>query len=136
MSQLNKPLFKRVSPVVYYCSWGFALLNIFGIAPALFLGGSKGLALVKYLPPYFWGGVFVLTGGVMIFSLMTNNWRMIKYMTFVGCLAKSLFAWALILLVFQDFGAIGIAGIWAFLIYIQIVCIIYFTPEVDNVTYN
>lgn len=136
MSQLNKPAFRRVSPIVYYCSWGFAVTNIFFIAPSLFFGGSNGLALVQHIPSKVWSGVFVALGLTMAFALLSNNWRLIKYVNFTGCLIKSLFTWALIVLTVKDVGAIGITGVWTIMIYVQAVCIIFFTPEVDNVTYN
>lgn len=71
-------------------------------------------------------------GLAMLFSLIANNWKLIKIVLVVGLLAKAMFAWALLFTLFASIASLGVTGIWFALMFWQVLCIAYFTPEVKN----
>lgn len=128
------PPFRQVSPLVYYSSWAFAVMNLFFLAPTFFFtNGNAGLALVGLVPSQLWGVVFVLLGIVMIVGLIRNNWLLIKMMLGGGLIVKAMFAWALVFTLFASFSNLGIIGVWFGMMVWQGLCIIYFTPEMKHV---
>lgn len=125
----NKPKFRRVSPIVYWDCWFFAVLNILFLGPAIYLSGTSTLPLIRLLPAVVWAGVYLFLGLNMAYALLTNKWWLIKLALFMGLFVKALFAWALLLITLAVPANLGVSGLWAFAIVVQIRCLIYFTPE-------
>lgn len=126
----NMPSFKKVSPLVYFSCWSFAILNIFFLSPTFFFtNGNAGLVLVGAVPSVLWGLVFLALGLSMITALLMNQWNIIRLLLTCGLLTKSMFAWALVFTLFASFANIGIVGVWFGLMAWQSLCIVYFTPE-------
>lgn len=130
----KKPSFRQISPIVYWSSWSFALLNILFLSPTFFIERSNsGLALVGQVPSVVWGIIFIIMGFGMIIALLRNHWILIKIMLMAGLTVKALFAWALMFTLFSSTSNLGVVGVWFGMMVWQSLCIIYFTPEMKHV---
>jgi hypothetical protein len=129
----KKPPFKQVSPIVYWSSWAFAVMNILFLAPDFFVSKSNtGLSLVGLIPSTVWGFIFLGLGLSMISGLLRNCWRTIRIMLTIGLFVKAMFAWALVFTLFSSFASRAVVGIWIGMMVWQALCIIYFSPEMKH----
>lgn len=128
----NMPPFRKVSPMIYYSAWTFALLNIIFLPPPFFFGvGARGLPLVGLLPQATLGAIFLVLGIVMVYALITNRWKLIRLALICGLFFKAIFAWGLVLTLFSTVSSSGVVGLWIGLMIWQALCIMYFSPEVE-----
>lgn len=133
--KINKPPFRHISPMVYWSGWAFSGINMFFLAPAFFVAHSNtGLPLVNLVPSVVWGCIFLSIGIVMVTGLLKNIWPLIKFMMIAGLMVKAAFAWALTLTLFVSVQSIGVVGVWLGMMVWQALCLIYFTPEMKNVS--
>lgn len=130
-----RPSLRLVAPHTYYSSWTFALLNVFGLAPAFFLGSGKDMVLIGLIPSKLWGVIFLAIGSLMGYFLFTNNWKGIRKMLLVGLAIKAMIAWGLLFILAASILNIGIVAIWFSLMSWQAISYIFFTPEVKNVSF-
>jgi hypothetical protein len=138
MSQLPldpvTPKLSIVDPKTYWLSWFFAIFNLFCLGPTFLLVPTAGdnVPLASLLPNYVWGVVFVVLGLGFVYSLITNNWKLLKTIHRAGLIAKSPFGYGLLVsIIFTgNIGFIAVAGLWLFLLFTQMLCLIFFTPAV------
>lgn len=133
VSLAHKPPFRLISPLVYFSSWSFGVMNLFFFSPTfVFADGSKGLILVGAVPSVVWGLVFISLGSSMIYGLLANKWIVIKSVLGAGLFVKALFAWGLIFTFFIHPESLAIIGLWFGIMVWQGLCIIYFTPGINR----
>lgn len=127
-----RPLLRHIAPMAFWFSAGF---GVFNILIGLGLYNAKiliTLQIAGVVPFRVWGILFLVLGVLMIYSLLSNNWKLTKNLNLVGIGIK--LTWWLELLSELLTGTSKtpfLIIIWSLLLFFQFIVFIYFTPRVE-----
>lgn len=132
--RLARPKLKMVSPLVNKIIIGFIMVNIaIAIQFSLLSNGSSNtkLAVVNSVFTYrFWGCVYALLALFLWWSLVRNNWNMLKKVLTAGLFVKSIWFYALVIICIDRPSNIGITTLWFVMAWVQFWSVIHFSPNV------
>lgn len=126
-----RPSLRKIAPQTYYFTLGFGTLNVL-VGFALFMLYSLvKLELIGVIPVRLWGIIFFITGLSSLYFIVTNNYKISRGLALTWIVINS--AWWLELVAgFITNHSPFILFIWSFLLYLQIINYIYFTPRVSR----
>lgn len=129
--RLIRPGLRRVAPQTFWFSIGFGVFNVI-IGLALFKAVIlTTFTVVGVIPLRGWAFVFLLHGLFMLGSLVVNNWKVTRWLHYIGVGIKT--AWWLELLSVTLVGRSPfLLVIWSLLIYLQLVVCVHFTPRLGR----
>lgn len=126
-----RPSLSLKAPLTHKIVWGFVVFNLW-IAYSIYSQVNLvSPVVVWWFTQEFWTGVFAFLSLSLWFGIYLNDWRLIKWSMSLGLLVKSVWTYALIVMGIQyGLAAVsGIIGLWLFATWIQLICLIYFTPN-------
>lgn len=122
-----------IAPITAWNTFGFSVFNVAFGALLSFSDINIPLKQVVSIDVHVWGILFIIHGLNMMFYLGKNNWQMTKAGLIVALFMKS--AWSLQLLALCIQGAPQyvylLLTIAIFLVYLQFVTFINFTPKTN-----
>jgi len=117
-----RPSLRLVAPHTFYTGLGFAVFNIvMGAISFNYL--SSRLTLIGVVGIKTWAVLFECIGLLFFYSLVINNWRLLRQLMLIGICVKT--AWLMELLADQKF---VLSTLWLLILYLQCLNYIYFTP--------
>jgi hypothetical protein len=123
-----------VSPLSFWLCIGYVGLNLALGYVVYSVPDTSGLALYRLFSQHFIGAAFALNALVLLFTLVINAWRGIRFMLGTGLFIKAMYAYSLIALGikvgFENIN--GIMAIWLFITWVQFCLIVFFAPPLLN----
>lgn len=125
----------KVSPLVFAITGIYIGMNIvIGVVMAIAFDESRvvaSLLIVNSIMTYkFWGAVFLALAVFQGYSLVKNNWKLVKLSLLSGVVVKTFWAVGLCLRAVVENGTLLIALPWITLALIQIATVVFFLPPV------
>lgn len=123
-----RPSLRVAAPQTYWFTIGFGLFNILLGLAVYNTVALYSLNIVNLIPVKGWGIIFALHGASILVTLLMNDWKLTKYLHYVGVAIKT--AWWMALLSYALTGhSPALLFVWSLLLYMQVIIIIYFTPR-------
>lgn len=129
-----RPRLSTISPLVHWISTGFMWLNIW-LAFIIWTTPQAKLIIYNHgTTQQFWSVVFVLLAAGVLYGILSNRWRVVRYSLVAGLFVKAVFLYALIVLAAQtSFDSVeGSLALWLFLVWVQIGAVMFFLPPVPK----
>lgn len=127
----SRPRLSLIAPLTHKIVLGFVVFNLW-IAYAILSEGPVSLVIFQGIfNNMFWASTFIFMAIVLAFGLYKNAWGVIRFGMNVGVFIKALFTYSFIVLgIHTGFsGLLGVLVLWGFAVWVQIVTVIYFTPN-------
>lgn len=131
MEHAASPQYRKLSPIGFWVAWSCALFD--GI-----------LAYWLYIHPltmipspggwkYFWSLVFGTLAVYLMVTLLTNNMKGVRFSMILNVIAKSFWAWTLVLLAQRTgfLASLSILDLWFFVAIVQAIIAIFTPPRID-----
>lgn len=126
-----RPPLAVIAPLTHKIVLGFIVFNAW-IAYTIAVQVSLPDTIVHGIfNRVFWTVAFGLVATGLLVGVRLNDWTLIRWSMIVGLFEKAVWAYALAALAFQyGFDSVrGVLGLWLFAAWVQLVVVIYFTPN-------
>lgn len=122
----------KLNPWIHNTLIGFGVFNIAIGITLFFWYPLVPLTIISPLiRQSIWATIFLLSGLVTLFGLLTNKFRLLRTMMIIGLFIKGLWEIGLLFRI-RNGGTIYLAELWGMIAYLQLLGVIYFRPEVQN----
>lgn len=127
----KKPQYRKLSPIGYWISWLLVPFNLI-LSYYLWLHPFEPLHWV-------WGGLdvwpiaFMLLSLYLVWALLRNDMKRIRYAMMAGVFLKGIWAWTLVVIDINIGFTVGLylLDLWFFVLLTQMVVAIFTPPRVD-----
>lgn len=130
----GRPPLRIIAPLSYYLCWGFIVINFtlsFGLFT--FLQGTLPLKLVSNIIPLkAWAIIFLAIGVGLLYTLVRNLWREVRWMLLIALTVKALWATAFLIQSLISPQVTLAFMLWALFAYTEALTYIYFTPDIQH----